>query len=78
VVFKLNSHFKSDNFVIINSTFESILPDEWFGNNANGKVFVSLPIVTILKFVGDKIISHTDYADYNTYKKQIQLQMKKK
>ncbi len=78
VVFKVNSHFISDNFAIINSTFESILPEEWFGDKANGKVFIALPVVTILKFAGDKIISHIDYADYNTYRQQIKLQMKKK
>ena len=77
LVFKVNENFVSNDFVIINSTFESILPKAWFGDKTKGKVFVSLPFVTILKFKANKIISHTDYADYKTYKYQISLQMEK-
>lgn len=76
VSFNIKSHFKSGTFVIINSTFELILPKSWYGDAASGKIFVSVPMVTILRFKEQKIISHQDYVDYDSYNKQISYQLK--
>lgn len=77
VSFNIKTHFKSGTFVIINSTFELILPKSWYGDAASGKIFVSVPMITILRFKDQKIISHQDYVDYDSYNKQISFQLKK-
>jgi len=74
-VFKISQHFVSGDHVVIQSTFESLLPKNWYGERAIGPVLVAIPITTILVFEGDKIISHTDYADYHSYQQQVGLQM---
>jgi len=75
LTFKPKEQFVSGNHVVIQSTFESVLPNTWYGERATGPVFVSIPITTVLVFAGDRIISHTDYADYNSYQQQINLQL---
>nr|WP_298924599.1 nuclear transport factor 2 family protein [uncultured Allomuricauda sp.] len=76
--FKVKEHFVSGTHAIINSNFELVLPKSWFGDSALGKIFVSVPMVTILKFDEKKISSHFDYVDYNSYQKQISFQVKEK
>ena len=78
ISFKVNNYFSSGSFVVINTTFNLILPKSWYGDKANGKIFVSVPAVTILRFSKGKIISHKDYFDYDSYKKQISFQLKNK
>lgn len=78
ISFKVKEHFTSGSFIIINSTFTLIVPTSWFGKQADGKIFVSVPAVTVLRFSKGKIISHKDYFDYDSYKKQIALQLKTK
>lgn len=78
VSFNVKEHFKSGSFVVINSTFQLILPKSWNGDTASEKIFVSVPMVTILRFKNQKIISHKDYVDYDSYKQQISLQLKTK
>jgi hypothetical protein len=76
VKFRINKSFQSDNFVILNTTFESILPITWFKENSNEKVLISMPFVTILEFENNKIIKHTDYGNYTIYKEQINVQIR--
>jgi len=75
VAFKVKNTFESGSYVIFNSNYELIAPSSWFGKNVTDKVFISISVLTILKFKNDKIIEHIDYADYNSYKKQIGLQI---
>lgn len=70
--FDLKTTFYSGNYVMMNSTFSMILPDTW----SEGKnVYVSIPVLTILKIKNGKILEHIDYANYDLYKKQIKLQV---
>lgn len=76
IKFKIEKSFQSNNYVIFNTVFESIIPVSWFKQNSNEKVLISMPFVTILEFNKDKkIISHTDYGDYSAYKEQINAQL---
>ena len=79
VRFDVKSHFVSKNYVVVQSLFETIIPQAWLGPKGSefGKVFISIPVTTVLHFKDDKIIEHIDYADYNTYLKQIRLQTTK-
>ena len=74
--FKVKDYFESGTYVVINSDFEFVLPKAWYGDKASGKIFVSVPLVTILRFKDEKISSHQDFVDYNSYRKQISLQLK--
>lgn len=76
VSFKIGNVFSTGTFVIVNSTFECILPNRWFRDSNNEKIFISIPFLTILQIKNNKIISHTDYGDYDTYNKQIEAQIK--
>lgn len=76
VSIRIKEHFKSGSFIIMNLTFELILPKSWYGDAATGEIFVSVPMVTILKFKDLKIMSHQDYVDYDSYNKQISYQLK--
>ncbi|SFS69973.1 nuclear transport factor 2 family protein [Lutibacter maritimus] len=75
VDFKIEKIFESGSFIIINSTFESLIPNSWFGKNTSDKILISIPFLTILQIKNARIISHKDYGDYNTYKKQIKAQL---
>lgn len=72
----VHNTFTAADFVIANTTLSLVLPALWTGN-APGKVYVSLPIKTLLKFKDGKIISQSDFADYTLYNKQIQAQLTK-
>lgn len=72
--FIIKEHFVSGSHVVVNATFNLILPEGWYGGGRSGKIFVSVPLVTILRFQGEKIMMHHDYVDYNSYLKQIRLQ----
>lgn len=76
VAFLVKDIFVSGTYAIVNSDYELILPSSWSGDKSHGKIFVRIPIITILKFDKGKISSHKDYADYDSYKKQIALQIK--
>ncbi|MEZ4943967.1 MAG: nuclear transport factor 2 family protein [Cyclobacteriaceae bacterium] len=71
----VHNTFQAGSYVMLNTTLSMILPQSWTGN-APGKVYVSLPIKTALKFENGKIISQRDFADYAVYNKQIQIQTK--
>ncbi len=73
---KLNSAFSAGNFVIANSMFSMVLPTEWTGKDS-GKVFISIPIKTLFQLKDGKIVTHYDFADYDSYNKQIQAQISK-
>jgi hypothetical protein len=75
LIFKVQQQFVSGNHVLIHSTFESLLPDSWYGERATGPVFVAIPITTVLVFKDNKVISHTDFADYDSYQQQINWQL---
>ncbi|WP_223788237.1 nuclear transport factor 2 family protein [Marinicella meishanensis] len=75
LTFKVKEQFVSGNHVVIHATFESVLPDAWYGERATGPVLVSIPITTVLVFADQQIISHTDYADYASYQQQINWQL---
>lgn len=75
LAFKVHQQYVSGNHVVIQSTFESVLPEGWYGERATGPVFVAIPITTVLVFKDHKIISHTDYADYDSYQQQINWQL---
>ena len=75
LAFKVQQQFVSGNHVVIHSTFESVLPKGWYGERATGPVFVAIPITTVLVFKDNKVISHTDFADYDSYQQQINLQL---
>ncbi len=77
VAFRVKDLFVSGSYAVISSYYELLLPKSWYKEKADGKIFINIPIVTILRFNKGKIISHSDYADYNAYKKQISLQLKK-
>ncbi|TJY37791.1 nuclear transport factor 2 family protein [Pontimicrobium aquaticum] len=70
--------FSSGSFVVINSTYESILPNSWYKNSNTEKIMVSIPFLTVLQIKNGKITIHKDYADYDTWTKQIQAQLTKK
>ncbi|TJY37785.1 nuclear transport factor 2 family protein [Pontimicrobium aquaticum] len=70
--------FSSGSFVVVNSTYQSVLPNVWYKNSNTEKIMVSIPILTILQIKNGKIVSHKDYADYDTWNKQIQAQLTKK
>ena len=78
VKLKIEKSFQSNNYVIFNTVFESILPVSWFKKDSNEKILVSMPLVTILEFRNNKILSHTDYGDYSTYQEQIDAQLNTK
>lgn len=71
----VHNTFQAGDYVMLNTTLSMLLPASWTGN-APGKVYVSLPIKTALRFKDGKIISQRDFADYAIYNKQIQLQTK--
>lgn len=75
ITFKWNEHFISGQHVVIQSTFESLVPAAWFKPESKGQLLVSIPVTTILRFHDGQIITHTDYADYNSYRAQAALQM---
>jgi ketosteroid isomerase-like protein len=70
----VHNMFTAGDFVMVNSTLSMVLPPSWTVN-APGKVYVSLPIKTVLRFKEGKIISQYDFADYNLYNKQMNAQM---
>lgn len=72
----VNNAFTAGDYVIVNTTLSLVLPSSWTGN-APGKVFVTLPIKSLLGFRDGKIIRQYDFADYNLYNKQIQVQLEK-
>ena len=76
VNFAVKDYFVSGTYAVVNSTFELVLPKQWYGEAADGEIFVSVPITTILRFKEGKLVSHQDYVDYNNYQKQIKLQLK--
>jgi len=71
------SLFTAGDYVIANTIFSLVLPPSWTGN-APGKVYVTLPIKTALRFRDGKIISQHDFADYAMYRKQIEVQVPKR
>jgi limonene-1,2-epoxide hydrolase len=75
LAFKVHQQYVSGNHVVIHSNFESVLPDSWYGERATGPVFVAIPITTVLVFKDNQIISHTDYADYDSYQQQVNRQL---
>ncbi|MGE0589053.1 MAG: nuclear transport factor 2 family protein [Cyclobacteriaceae bacterium] len=72
----VNNAFTAGDYVVVNTTLSLILPPSWTGN-APGKVFVSLPIKSLLRFRDGKIIRQYDFADYALYNKQIEVQLEK-
>lgn len=73
----VHNTFTAGDYVVANTTLSLLLPPSWTGN-APGKVYVSLPIKTLLRFKDGKIISQFDFADYATYNKQIEIQLPSK
>jgi len=71
---EIDKVFTSGSFIVINSTYESIIPNSWFKDSNSEKIMVSIPFLTILQIKEGKITSHKDYADYDTWNKQIQAQ----
>lgn len=67
--------FSSVNIFIFHSDFECVLPGSWFGKDVTEKVFVSIPLDTILEIKDGKVFRHTDYGDYSSYARQIQSQI---
>jgi predicted ester cyclase len=51
-----------------------ILEQPW--TNGKDGVFVRFPIKTILQIKDDKILRHWDFADYDSYREQIDIQSK--
>lgn len=74
---KSNGEFSAANIFIFHSDFECILPSAWFGEGVEGKVFVSIPLDTILEIKDGKIYRHTDYGGYKIYNSQINAQLAK-
>lgn len=72
----VNNAFTAGDYVVVNTTLSLVLPPSWTGN-APGKVLVSLPIKSLLRFRDGKIIRQYDFADYTVYNKQIQVQLEK-
>ncbi|WP_299224681.1 nuclear transport factor 2 family protein [uncultured Psychroserpens sp.] len=68
--YKIDHQFQAADIHI----FEGILSYSW--TNTQGKVFsFSIREVTILKVKNQKIIEHSDYADFKTWRKQYQQQV---
>ena len=74
---QIANRFTVGNIYIFHSIFHSILPGDWFGKDITEKVFISITLDSIIEISDGLIISHTDYADYTTYNKQIQAQLAK-
>ncbi|MEZ4972654.1 MAG: nuclear transport factor 2 family protein [Cyclobacteriaceae bacterium] len=72
----VNNAFTAGDYVVVNTTLSLVLPPSWTGN-APGKVLVSLPIKSLLRFRDGKIIRQYDFADYTVYNKQIKVQLEK-
>ena len=70
----IDGAYFSGSYVMLNTTFSMMLPQSW----TNGKegVFVRFPIKTILQIKDDKIVRHWDFADYDSYREQIDIQSK--
>lgn len=77
VNFIIDKKFISGSFIIMNTTFECVLPTSWFKENSSETVLVSIPFVTILEIENGLIKKHTDYGDYSKYKAQIKAQTNK-
>ncbi len=77
VHFTIEKNFSSDSYVVINSTFECVLPSSWFKKGSTETILISIPFVTILCIENGLITKHTDYGDYSKYKEQINAQIKK-
>ena len=75
VNFIIEKNFVSGSIVVINSTFECIIPTSWYKENSEEKVLVSFPFLTILHIENGKIKRHMDYGDYTKYLAQIKAQL---
>lgn len=71
----VHNAFATGSFVVLNTVFELVLPANWT-RKPEERVYVSFPIKTVLRFEGGKIISQMDFANYDLYNKQIQIQTK--
>jgi ketosteroid isomerase-like protein len=78
VNFSIEKLFAIGNLVIINSTFECIVPSDWFVEKSAETVLIAIPFVTILQIEKGLIKKQTDYGDYHLYKAQIRNQINKK
>ncbi|GEM_PF-541886 len=68
--YTIEHSFQSGNI----SVYEGILTYTW--TNKSGKQFnFSIREVSVLKTQNNKIIQHTDYGDYNSWRKQYQAQL---
>lgn len=76
VHFTIEKNYTSGSYVVINSTFECVLPSSWFKKDSNETILISIPFVTILCIENGLITKHTDYGDYSKYKEQINAQIK--
>lgn len=75
VNFIIDKKIITESYAIFSSTFECIIPTNWYKENSNESILISIPFVTILRFRNGKIISHSDFGDYTTYIKQIRAQL---
>ena len=76
VNFNVEKKFVSGPFVVVNSTFECIIPTSWFKADSTETILISVPFTTILKVENGLITEHTDYGDYAKYNQQISAQLK--
>ncbi|NHN25764.1 nuclear transport factor 2 family protein [Flavobacterium jejuense] len=75
VNFIIEKKFCANSFVIINSTFECVIPTSWFKKESKETILIAIPFVTILEIENGKIKKHTDYGDYSKYNAQIKAQL---
>ncbi len=68
--------FHVSNISVVTLNFKSQVSSKNFGGSAENKVQISIPMTTIFTFdSNNKVLSHTDYADYSEYMNQAREQI---